>query len=561
MKSIRTKLLALGAAIVFIPGITYMVIANEAKHDVANGIREEVIPAANHNLKNLVKIAYQTFAKLQPEDTQGIETALNELNEIVIGKSGYFFILNEKGEYMLSKGRTRDGENIYNAKDSSGNYFIQEIIRRGFQARPGELNATDYYWKNADDPEARKKIAMYTQVPSLGWVICASVYYDDLHSVSDFASNKLQNLIIILLTTISIVGVLSLALFFIWCQMLIKAIKSAQSSIEAMAEYDLTSTPDIQRNDEFGAMGAALIKTMQNLKSIMQQVTSSSSIVNESSSNLAGSSQSLAGMSTEMSTQSRSIAAAGEELSVSLENMGNETTAVESSLTTVASSVEEMSATINEIAKNCAKEASLATNASGAVKKNHETILRLDQSAQAINKISELISSIADQTNLLALNATIEAASAGEAGKGFAVVASEVKQLANQTASATDEINEAINAIQKDAKATIESNTNIETLLGEIANLSTMIASTVEEQTATVSEISGTTAEVATSAKHLLHNIRECGVASREISSNIQQLDAESGEISVAANQTSQSSNQLAGQAHILNEIVEKFKL
>jgi methyl-accepting chemotaxis protein len=166
----------------------------------------------------------------------------------------------------------------------------------------------------------------------------------------------------------------------------------------------------------------------------------------------------------------------------------------------VASAAEEMGSAIREIAMGSAGATEVAGEAARAANNADTTMSSLDRRSQEISEVVDVISEIAEQTNLLALNATIEAARAGEAGKGFAVVADEVKQLANETARATETIAEMVSQIQSDTSGAVQAITNIRTVINQVNETQQTISVAVEEQSATTSEISRAVSGFAESA-------------------------------------------------------------
>ena len=219
------------------------------------------------------------------------------------------------------------------------------------------------------------------------------------------------------------------------------------------------------------------------LKVTIDAVNQNAQALASSSEELTAVSQQMSSNSEETATQSNVVAAASEQVS--------------KNVATVATSAEEMSASAKEIAKNATEAAKVATEAVKVAADTNKTVAKLGESSIEIGKVIKVITSIAQQTNLLALNATIEAARAGEAGKGFAVVANEVKELAKQTATATEDISGKIEAIQTDTKAAVAAIDQIGKIINQINDIQNTIASAVEEQTATTNEIARNATEAA----------------------------------------------------------------
>jgi methyl-accepting chemotaxis protein len=252
---------------------------------------------------------------------------------------------------------------------------------------------------------------------------------------------------------------------------------------------------------------------------------------------------SLAAASEELSTVAQSMSAASEETSTQAGVVASASEQVSRNVETVATSAEEMNATVKEIAKSATEAARVAAM---AVKVAGETNIRIGQlgtSSIEIGKVIKVITSIAQQTNLLALNATIEAARAGEAGKGFAVVANEVKELAKQTAAATEDISQKIEAIQGDTKGAVGAIEEIGRIIGEINDIQNTIASAVEEQAATTNEIA--------------RNASEAAKGSQEISRNITNVSEAASSTAEGASQSLVAAQQLSRLASELSAVVQ----
>jgi len=205
----------------------------------------------------------------------------------------------------------------------------------------------------------------------------------------------------------------------------------------------------------------------------------------------------LASASKELTTVSQSMVASAGETAMLAEFLEGASQQVSTTVSTVACAASQVQESIREISKNANDSARVAKNAVDVAESAKNIMKKLETSSHEINKVIKVINSIAQQTNLLALNATIEAARAGEAGKGFAVVANEVKELAKQTARATEEIGQTIEAIQNGTKDAASAFVNIGTIIGSINDISNSIASAVEEQTVTTNEIGRNVTEAA----------------------------------------------------------------
>jgi methyl-accepting chemotaxis protein len=252
---------------------------------------------------------------------------------------------------------------------------------------------------------------------------------------------------------------------------------------------------------------------------------------------LGASSEELSSVSDEMSQHSQGTADKASEVSASADEISK-------SVQTVATGTEEMSASIREIAANSSEAAKVTSDAVTGAEKAGQIIRKLGDSSQEIGDVIKVITSIAEQTNLLALNATIEAARAGEAGKGFAVVANEVKELANQTGKATEDISNKIQAIQADSAEAVGSITEVADIVNRINDIATSIASMVEEQTATTNEMS--------------RNVQEAATGSIAIAENTAEVAAAAASTKQGADDTGVSARELSKMSLDLQALVER---
>jgi methyl-accepting chemotaxis protein len=237
--------------------------------------------------------------------------------------------------------------------------------------------------------------------------------------------------------------------------------------------------------------------------------------LSESMGKISNNAQTLASSSEELSAVSAQMSSNAEETSSQANVVSAASEQVSKNIQTVATATEEMSASIKEIAKSATEAAKIATAAVRTAETTNATVGKLGESSAEIGQVIKVITSIAQQTNLLALNATIEAARAGEAGKGFAVVANEVKELAKETAKATEDISRKIEAIQGDTKGAVDAIGQITTIINQLNDISNTIASAVEEQTATTNEITRNVGEAAKGSSQIVENIVSVATAAK----------------------------------------------
>jgi len=291
--------------------------------------------------------------------------------------------------------------------------------------------------------------------------------------------------------------------------------------VDAAAQGDLTLEIGVSGDDAIGRLGQGLNQFLGTLSGNVA--------------NIARTAQTVASAATQMNQLGDRLGHAAGETSTQASVVAHSADEVSGNVGTVATGTEEMSASIREIARNAADASRVASQAVRVAERTNGTVGKLGASSAEIGKVIKVITSIAEQTNLLALNATIEAARAGEAGKGFAVVANEVKELAKETAKATEEIGRKIDTIQGDTAEAVTAIREISDIIGEINQIQTSIAGAVEEQTATTNEISRNVSEAARSALEIARNIQGVAHAAQDASEGAVQSQASAAELARAA--------------------------
>lgn len=322
--------------------------------------------------------------------------------------------------------------------------------------------------------------------------------------------------------------------FAIWMvRRLVGPMRSAVDVLEQVAEGDLSVRIDRQSRDEVGALAAALNATLDAVAEVIASIQANAVTVAGASEELAATSDELGQIARTTHERASTASATGVEVSANVQ--------------TVASAAEELRASISEIAVAAQDGATTAGDGRSLAEQAAQLVEELEQSSGQIGDVTGLIAGIAEQTNLLALNATIEAARAGESGKGFAVVASEVKDLAGQSARATEDIAGRIDAIQGNVGRTSDLIGRIVEVVRRVAELQQSIASAVEEQTVTTNEIA--------------RSVSEATTATTEMAGSIDYVSDLSSQTAAGASQSLGASKELASLAEALNALTARFRL
>jgi methyl-accepting chemotaxis protein len=336
------------------------------------------------------------------------------------------------------------------------------------------------------------------------------------------------------------------------------------TQLDLIARGDLskdTSAELQERGDEVGALARAMQTTIAALRKMVQEISGGVHVLSSSSTELMASSTGMTSGSRQASDKAHSVAAAAEEMSANVVSVAAGMEQTTTNLTSVASATEEMTTTIGEIAGNSEKARRITEQATSQAASISEQMIKLGEAAQLIGKVTETITEISSQTNLLALNATIEAARAGSAGKGFAVVANEIKELAKQTAAATEDIKGKIAAVQSSTSTGIAEIDKITQVIHDVSDIVGSIAAAIEEQSAVTKDIARNIAEASTGVRDANKRVSETSQATADIAKEIAGVDHAAGDMAEGSEQVKTSATELSKVAEQLQATVQRFKV
>ena len=392
--------------------------------------------------------------------------------------------------------------------------------------------------QRAGDLDAALKLLTEQAKPAfVDWLRVINVFIDleeAMNQKETAAARKTAGTFIALMTAL-LIAAIAIAVLVAWrtARGISRPLDEAGEVMSAVAGGDLTRRLDVSSRDEVGRMSASMNAALDAVGAVLTRLAAGSTALGVASDRIGTLSAELAAGAQRSSAQADTVAAGAGEVSRSVQ--------------TVAAGSQEMGLSIREIAQNAAQAVNIAGQAVTVTHTTTETMSRLGTSSQEIGAVIKVITSIAEQTNLLALNATIESARAGEAGKGFAVVAGEVKDLAQETARATEDISRRVQAIQADTAGAVAAIQEVSRIIGQINDYQTTIASAVEEQTATTHDMNRHVNEAAEGAGQIAAN-----------SGNVATLARTSSEL---VGQSQQAARELSDVSRELRELVATFRL
>ena len=461
------------------------------------------------------------------------------LDTISLGKTSYSYVINKEGIIVSHTDKSK----IF-AMDAKKYDFGQKII----QDKEGAMTYTF---------EGIERFVGFKLLADRGWTVVMAVTADEVFS----PVTKIGYLIMIIGIVITLV--LAIGMWLTTDILITKPIAKVAAGLKdiAQGEGDLTVRLAVTSDDEVGELSKWFNIFMEKLHTIIKDIGGNAETLTTSSADLSGLSGKMSEGADNMSSKSNTVATAAEEMSTNINSIAAAMEEASTNISLVATAAEQMTATINEIAQNSEKARSITGSAVSKASDATQKIDELGKGAQEIGKVTETITEISEQTNLLALNATIEAARAGEAGKGFAVVANEIKELARQTAEATQDIKDRINKIQSSTSGAVTQVEGISKVINDVNEIVSTIATAVEEQSVTTKEIAGNVSQASGGIQEVSENIAQLSTVAGEIARDIVDVNQSSNDMSNSSSHVDMRSQELSKLAAQLKEMVGRFKL
>ena len=549
--SISQRLMLLMPVLLVVLGIVVWFSLHEERRVLMDDRREQLKDLVE-SARSIAQTWYDKQKSGQLTEQQAQDGARDQIWHMRYADNNYFFIQRYDGVTVLQLERQAEGKNRLESKDPNGVFKVKEQIAAA--KRGGGFTRYSASRSGGDDSkDISPKLAYVAPFDPWQWAICTGIYIDDVDAIYD-------HIVMIYLLIVALVIVIAGGCAWLVAGSISRPLGLITQRMGQLTDGKLdVAVPYLGEPNELGQLARALDafklsrRKAEELSAAQQAADAAKLKRQERLERLIGDFhqrtaqviEAVARAAEQVQAHARRLAEMAKHSRTSIEAVGLAAVDTTSNVQAVAGAAEELSAAVTDVNRRVVKSTDVAKRAVSETERTNATMRGLVDAAQRIGTIVKVIQDIASQTNLLALNATIEAARAGEAGKGFAVVAGEVKTLANQTTKATEEIQTQVGAIQGETDRAVDAIANIGKTVDEMSEISTAIATAMEQQGATTHDIA--------------RNINQAAERTREVSGNVKSVGEAAETTSGAASELQQASDDLRSQASQLEQEMKSF--
>ncbi|MCT4595568.1 MAG: methyl-accepting chemotaxis protein [Anaeromicrobium sp.] len=487
--------------------------------------------------------------------TMPVERLAEKVSSIKVGKKGYPYILDSKGNFITHKDTKLIGKEIHISQ-------IKEIVHGN-----SESGIVDYKWKEADGTMSQK-FSAYKKMPQFGWTVLSAMYIDEIEEDTKG-----------ILTTSGLIGIIIFIIAasagILFAGKITNNVKVIVDTMNKVKDGDFTVKLDIKSSDEIGVMANSFNIMIENVKGLLLDAKEVSEEVSGAAMNLAATSEEVSASSEEVARSVEEIAKGASEQAGDAEEgarlaseLDDKFDKLENNTNTMAKNANEVMG-INVEGVRVVKDLKEKTNLNNqSIDKIEIAIKQLSEKSNEIENILDTIRSISEQTNLLALNASIEAARAGEAGKGFAVVAEEIRKLAEGSSIATDEIKGIVDAIQQENRNTVHIMNEVKNIsldqtksVQDVNNAFEKISKSIDIITNEIDDVSKYVVEVTKDKDLIVKSIENISAVSEETAAASEEVNASAQQQVSTIEDAAQSAQKLNELSLKLNNQIDKFKM
>ena len=513
------------------------------------------------------------------------------LSSLKIGEHGSVWVMTARGadagKVVISAHGAHDGEARIEAKDTTGKAFVAEIVAAAAALKSSEVAQSSAMLVTAAGEAPEEVLFTYAYFAPWDWVVVVETHLEEHNRAAVAAASILDRM----LSTTALVGLLLLAVVVVVALRIsrgvVKPLGEAVTALEDVAEGDgdLTAHLHADSEDEVGRLAGAFNAFVDKLRGIVGRVSTGASGISEQAQELRSASAQLTQHAGDVRDHTRAMSASVEHVSSSvstsatssqraasgIDDVAKATSHINSEVSTIArqaeeasdsmasvsAAVESMNASLGDVAHVCAQTAKASQDADHDAHEARQRMKNLAESTARIGKVVALIQNIADQTNLLALNATIEAAGAGEAGRGFAVVAHEVKELAKQTALATEEIGAEVTRMRQDSANTEASIEAVGGRISRVSDLAQQIAVALDQQAQTTQRITADVSRTAEAASSINRRVRAIAGSIESVVTSSSDVSSGIRTVATTASELDRAFREMVATMAALNDVAE----